>query len=289
MSVEIVTPRLGKIKKSTKDLVISTLVHEYPLSLAKLTNSIKKLYGAGVTFQGVRKAANQLVEEGVLVKEGKNYRLNKEWIRRMRDFVEKLESRYFTESGRARDVESIGEDIKVYTFDNLIDLDEFWNRVIAKWFEEDKENKGKKYYTQQSGHTWYVLANLEEETDILEKIKKHKINFYTLVPGRTVLDQWCKKYYEEHGFYYTVNKKEKKNTSQYFAVYGDNIIQSDYPEELAKNIDALYEKAKDFESFEVTKLIKLLRKKSDVKITVMKNPVVAQQLRNYILSHFKKK
>jgi len=52
MSLEITLPQLGKVKKSAKDLVISTLTIEYPMTLAKITNSIRKKYSASVTFQG---------------------------------------------------------------------------------------------------------------------------------------------------------------------------------------------------------------------------------------------
>ena len=44
MAIEITTPQLGKVKKSTKDLVISALMYEYPVTLAKLTNIIKKKF-----------------------------------------------------------------------------------------------------------------------------------------------------------------------------------------------------------------------------------------------------
>ena len=165
MVFEIITPQLGKGKKSNKDLVISVLRDNYPLTLAKLTQSIKKLYHADVTFQGIRKAVNDLVDKKIIIKSDREYQLNKEWILELRDFIETLQESYFNKKSGVKDVQAIGEDIKVYSFDNVIDLDVFWNRVINQWFEKNKTGKGTDYYVQQSGHTWYVLANLEEETD----------------------------------------------------------------------------------------------------------------------------
>ena len=285
MAIDVTIPQLGKVKKTNKDLVISALKYDYPLTLIKLTNAIKKKYHVSVTFQGVRKAVNQLVENGVVVKISKEYSLSKDWILRLRDFVEDLHETYFTENTRIKEIEAIGGDIRVYTFDNLIDADVFWNNIIGKWFDEGKTKKDK-YYVQQSGHTWYVLANLEEETKILEKIQKNKIKFYTLAIGNSVLDKWSRKYYKKQGFFYTTSKN-KKDTSKYFAVYGDRIIQCDYPTRLTNEIDKIYQKAKDFESLDVTGLIKILRKKTELKILVMRNPVVAEQLRNLVLSNFK--
>lgn len=289
MAIEIITPQLGKVKKTTKDLIISTLMYEHPLNIAKLTNAIKNKFQASVTFQGVRKAVNQLAENGVLTKNGKEYDLSKEWILELRDFVEKLQESHFAKRTGIKDIQAIGEEIKVYTFDNLIDLDKFWDDLVGKWFEEDKEKKEKKCYVQLSGHAWYVLGQLGEETSIMEKIRKFNIDFYIVANDNTFLDIWSKKYYTDLGFFYTTNKdKTKGSNARYFSVYGDFVIQATYPEEIAKEIDSVYNSTKDFESFEVTKLIKLLRQKAELKVTIMRNPVVAEQLRNYILTKFGK-
>ena len=297
MAIEILTPQLGKVKKTTKDLIISTLMYDHPLNIARLTNAIKNKFQASVTFQGVRKAVNQLAENGVLIKHGKEYDLNRDWILELRNFAEKLQESHFTKRTGIKDIQAIGEDIKVYTFDNLIDVDIFWNRLIAKWFDDSKnaddehnmKNKDGKsnIYVQQSGHTWYVLANLEEETSVIEKMRKKNIQFYTLASGNTFLDAWCRKYYHGLGFNYAVSKK-RVDTSKYFAVYEDYVVQCDYPPHLADELDKIYRSANTFESFEATKLIKILRQKAELKVTVMRNPVVAEQLRNYILDHFKK-
>lgn len=289
MAIDIVTPQLGKVRKSAKDLVISTLMYEHPLNLAKLTNAIKKKFQASVTFQGVRKAVNQLAENGVITKEGKEYDLSKDWILELRDFVEKLQESHFTERTGIKDIQAIGEDLKVYTFDNLIYLDQFWNKIIGKWFDDDKENKSEKFYVQLSGHAWYVFGQLGEETAILEKMKKLNIHFYTLANDNTFLDRWSKRYYTDQDFFYTTGKDKKRSSNaRYFAVYNDFIIQTTYPDDIAREIDSVYRNTKEFESFEVAKLITILRKKADLKVIVMRNPVVAEQLRNYVLSRFKK-
>src|SRR3989344_3946839 len=97
MSLEITTPELGTVKRTAKDLVISALIYNHPATLAKLTNTITKKFNASVTFQGVRKAATQLTENGVVTKTGKEYALSKDWILKLRSFVEELHESYFTE------------------------------------------------------------------------------------------------------------------------------------------------------------------------------------------------
>lgn len=282
---KVYAPSLSNSKKSTSDMIIYVLMYEHPLTLAKLTSFIKKKFHVAVTFQGIRKAANHLVEQGVLLKNDKDYSISKDWIKKLGEFAHNLYDLYYLEESGIKNLQTLGEDIQIYTFDNLIDLDKSWNRIIGRWFDEDAANKGKKYYVQQSGHTWYVLGQMEEETSILEKIKKHNINFYTFAVGNTLLDGWCRRYYEGQGFYYT-NGKKKADTSKYFAVYNDNIIQTEYPKGLNREIDKIYNNARNFENFDATSLISLLRQKVDLKVTVMKNAGIAEQLRNVILSAF---
>jgi len=79
-----------------------------------------------------------------------------------------------------------------------------------------------------------------------------------------------------------------EKTLMLIVVYNDFMIQITYPDDITREIDSVYRNKRDFESFEVAKLIKIIQKKTDLKVTVMRNPVVAEQLRNYILSRFKK-
>lgn len=285
MSLDIITPRLGKINKPVKDMIMGALTYEYPLSLSKLTNMIKKQYASSVTFQGVRRAVNSLVEDGVLVKQGKQYSISKIWITKLKKFADELHDSYFQKNFGVLKIESLGENIKIYTFDNLIDVDKFWNKIIFQWFKEDSGKA--KYYVQKFRHMWPVLGQLGEETQILEDIKNYKLKFYTLVYANTRLDEWCKKYYADLGFYYNIDKKHETDITNYFSVYGDYIIQSSYPVALAKEIDHIYEKTTDFSSFNVADLIRVLRKKSEIQIMVQKNSLLANQLRQGILDNFR--
>ncbi|KYK24825.1 hypothetical protein AYK26_03010 [Euryarchaeota archaeon SM23-78] len=281
MSLTITIPELGKSKKSAKDLVISMLADEYPLTLAKLTNAIKRKFAASVTFQGVRRAVNHLVQDKVVEKKGKEYSLSKEWIWSLHDFAEKAQERYFSET-KVRDVQALGEDIKIYTFDNLIDTDQFLNHLIGKWFEEEPGGT----YLQKAGHAYFMVGNLEEENRINELMKKLKVKFYTLVGGSSQLDKWAGNYFKNQGFYY---KSREGNTARYFAVYRDYVFQYETPLDLTKKIDAVCAKAKSFQDLDMVSLINLLKKKIGVKVTVMRNSLMAEQLRNSILSYFNNK
>ena len=54
-------------------------------------------------------------------------------------------------------------------------------------------------------------------------------------------------------------------------------------------MEEIYQTAKDFENFDAIKLSRLLLMKCDIKIIVMRNPLIAEQLRNNVMAKFKEK
>ncbi|MBI4454056.1 hypothetical protein HY636_05425 [Candidatus Woesearchaeota archaeon] len=290
MTLEILTPALGKTKKSVKDLILSTLIFEHPLTLAKLTNSIKKKFGASVTFQGVRRAVNALLEQKVVVKKEKEYEINKDWIIQTKDFIDRLYDSYLSSGTHFTNVEELGDDIKIYTLPNLIESDKFWNIIVRKWLEDDKNAGKPKSYYQLSGHAWYVFGQMGEESAIFDEMKQKGVDFYILCEGDTPLDRWCKKVYESIGGHFTTNRNKKNHFhNKYFSVYNDFVIQTEHPEHIAKEMEEIYQTAKDFENFDAIKLSRLLLMKCDIKVIVMRNPLIAEQLRNNVMTKFKEK
>lgn len=65
------------------EMIIFTLAQEWPLSGKSLYLRAQRSYFQAVSYQAVHKAAGELVEQGVLAKEGMLYRLNVEWLEQL--------------------------------------------------------------------------------------------------------------------------------------------------------------------------------------------------------------
>ena len=63
-------------------------------------------------------------------------------------------------------------------------------------------------------------------------------------------------------------------------------MESIYPEELSDELDKVYDHVNEITDLNLSELIHVLRKKAQLKITVMKNAILAQRLRKDILKHF---
>lgn len=285
MTYKITIPGRGK-KLNTKDMILSLLSQEYPLTAKQISQRIRKQFGSNITFPGVYKAINQLIDDEVLTKEGTNVKIHNTWIKQTKAWIDKLQKKYL-ETGERGEQIYIGEDVQVYYMDNLIDLDKFWIKILEEWFEDpDIEDDS---LTQLSGHAWYVLGQLENEEECLRTIKKHKLRFYTVVNSDTFLDKWSGKYYTDKNFFYTTKKQSDiKYHNHYYIIYGEYVMEAVYPEKLAKDLDQIYSTVKKIDDLDLVKVIEILKRKEKLKITVMKNKPLAKQLRKELLSHWEK-
>src|SRR3989344_2091602 len=132
MTLSITLPLLEKTS-SVKDMAFSVLMHEFPLSLMKILNAVNKQYNKSFSFQAVRKAVLQLVEEGVLEKEGKEFSENK---------GSKVQ---------------VSGNTTFYTLPTLVDLDYMWNGLIRQALNDQKTVK---VITFKSVHFWFLIATL---------------------------------------------------------------------------------------------------------------------------------
>ena len=80
-------------KISVKKIAVSILCSTFPLSCNDICHRIRK-QGMDVRYHAVHKALVELLDEGVLAKENKEYRLSKKWIQDVISFKEKLDKNY---------------------------------------------------------------------------------------------------------------------------------------------------------------------------------------------------
>ena len=76
------------------DAVVAVLGCRWPLSLRAVYFAVAKQCALGVSYQAVHKALKQLVAEGVVVKEDREYCLSIDWIRNVKRFGASLEEAY---------------------------------------------------------------------------------------------------------------------------------------------------------------------------------------------------
>ncbi|MCX8190300.1 MAG: hypothetical protein N3F05_03690 [Candidatus Diapherotrites archaeon] len=79
---------------SLKNAIVLILCMEWPLSVAQIYKRIIRGYGIDCSYQAVFKQVRELESTNVLVKEGRAYRINEEWLKSVNSFVTLVISKY---------------------------------------------------------------------------------------------------------------------------------------------------------------------------------------------------
>jgi hypothetical protein len=280
MGLPTALPLLEK-PKTVKDKVFVILSGRFPLSLIELTNEVKRQYNVSVSFQAVRKAVLQLIDEGVLIKEKKKFSLDKEWILGFIRFGNLLQRQYFSVQKERTKVE-IGDNMTIYTFQSLVDLDYVWNGLIRK---ASSEPKAPKVITFKAVHFWFLIATLAQETELMNELKKKGVRLYYVCYGDTALDKWTVSMYNRIGVKAVMRPKPKDFVDGLnIGTYGNVLIQSTHPPQIAKKIDDFFHRCKRVEDAALVNITDFVTEKGEIPLQVLDDPVVSASVRENTMS-----
>jgi hypothetical protein len=269
-------------KDSTKDLVFRILITDQNLKLIELKNLIKKRYGKAVTFQGVRQAVNELIEDKVLEKKDKTYNINKMWVLEAKKTISQIENNIINIK-KHMEFESIEGEFSTYKFNNLNELMIFWQHIVDEWFSNFKKGDYN-INCWQGQHLWEILIHFDREKKIMEQMIKKGIKSYTLIYSDTPLDNYTRRFYESIKIKTrNINSQKEFDNEYYVGTYGDIIIQTKYPKKTSEEINKLFQKTKSLEDLNIKKLHDIINKPIEIKLTVIKNLEMAKQINKNII------
>ena len=282
MAIEFILP-FGN-KSSAKNIVFSILVKESPLKIIELTNYMRKRYGKSITFQAVRKAALELVREGVLTKENKEFSINKAWVLEVKKTIDAMYVDLSKEKTPPRGIQSIKGELSVFTFESANELMKFWQELVDDWFKNFKDG-GYPVNCYQAAHIWEVLLHLEQEEKIMKQLVRKGVTPYALITSNTPLDKNIEKYYKRIGVKTKIDKSSSSfDKSYYVGTYGDLIVQTTYPKKLVKELDLFFKANRSLEKLDLSKLLDIVNQQMPMKLTVIKSLEMAKQINKSIIS-----
>lgn len=282
MPVTFTLPLFEQKPSTVKDMVFSILMTDFPLSLIQLLNHTKSRYGVSVTFQAVRDAVLQLMRAKVLIKEGKHYSINREWILEAHRFVDSLEKTYFKKQDSVKNKIEVGQNMSVYTFPNLLTMDRVWNDIITDNFASNPNQP--KIMTFESMHFWWVIVTLAQETALMRETIEKGIKHFYICYGNTPLDAWAVKHYNEIGLKSIMLPKPKDFIEgNNIGAYGDLIIQTMYSKQTAEKITSFFRRYKRIEDIKLNELIDVVNEQTNEQLSVIKDSLLAKTMRERVI------
>lgn len=80
--------------KSSKELIIHILGNRWPLTAKEIHHALLREQGYQSTYQAVHKGIQELELSGIIQKEGKKFRLSREWIGKSKSYFDSLDIAY---------------------------------------------------------------------------------------------------------------------------------------------------------------------------------------------------
>lgn len=271
--------------ESTKDMIIMILSEEFPLTLPKIKNILQKKYQKTISYQGIYKELNLMIEKKIIIKEDKSYLLNKEWILNLNKYSKELYAKYnnsLTEISynKLLKLSKEGESV-ILEFNDLFEHDKFFIDLLY-YFNNyiPKEEPILMHYT----NNWWPFLYGREEIEILSNLQSP---FYTLCTPKSELDNWACDFENKIGL--KVKMIDKKTAFWNFNLFGPYVINYIVDEKIIKLMNDYFKKHKNLKDLDLHKLHNILKVKGNFKIIFMINSEIRKNILKEIEVHFNKK
>lgn len=234
-----------------------------------------------VTVQGIYRVLRKLQAEGIVIKEKKHYSLRIAWLLNLGNFIEETEDSYLQAVYMDNLLpQNIGEK-RNWSFTNLLKLNDFWSQLLIAMVKTAK----RKIAIHYCPHTWFDILERDQEKQFVKAFFELVDQDYLLIGGRTPLDQIaCEQYQsivKEHCYLARPEEYTDARRTLYLSIIGEYIMTIKINEQVAQKIDQFYtetpmELARNNERM-YTLLVNLIKQKNNVKISIKRDPVLAQK------------
>jgi len=255
--------------KTTKNLLLRSLAALKQATVVELHHFIKKEFSRTVSYQAVRQALMEMTDEGIVLKEEKQYRLRKTWIADLKETINLLENSQEKQSIRILD--------KQTTQISLKNLDELGNFILVGLEQQYFDLSKAEPIHLHVNHLWIPFSDPNKRERLKKVFRKNKVSVTT--EQKSVGDRLLKRWYQQFG---PVHLGKKREAPCEYIVHADCVVQMFFPEELVKTMDDVYSfKVKsDF----LQKISDMTFKEYGIEIIITRNASVAEKIRKELRS-----
>lgn len=273
---------IPKSAKNTKEAVILILSNEWPLSAKKIYNKVRKM-GLSVTYQAVFKTIKQLLDEGTLQKDDKEYKLNVDWLKRMDKESERILG-FYEKTGLPPPERALSGANATVEFENLM---AFFDYMID-FFQEMSKFQDEGGLFCHFRHLWWAMTTEGEKFERFGRMVNSYKHGNFLCRNDTPMDRMIFNYYNS---FKTVAKGRfgvdcAKDCDLF--VSGDYVAQVFFEDSLKKGMDKFYRLKPGLKTDVFSRFFQLLFfKKVRITLLVNKSPVLAERIKQGTLKLLK--
>ncbi len=266
MTINISLLQMNGKPKTVKEGIVSLLINGEQLTAKQVFHKLQKQFGISVSYQAVYKTLNLLLEEEIVKKNEKLYLLNPDWVKKTKEFSEKLQNSVST---KKIDKENPIGNFELHT---VHESDMFLLDFILDRLPQKRETMA-----WQWSHYWIPLFLSVEKYQRIQ-ILQEKFEVYSTVKGNSLVDKWCSEFWNKQGAKTTFGANYGNGTDT--VAFGDFVIQMHYPAKTLKKMDKFFNKIKKIEDININHLFNnIFLEKTKIIMTVNKNKELAERIK----------
>ncbi|MBI3626990.1 hypothetical protein HY224_03015 [Candidatus Uhrbacteria bacterium] len=283
-----IIPDIKNPSPSPAAVILTILASKPRISIKDCYEFFTRQYQNSFTLQGFYKVISQLVEQRILIKEGKTISVDASWIYNLEDFLQILKRYYFHEAAAVNILLQEGES-QTFTFERVMDMDNFWTHaliVICQYYT--KESCADKNVYVHNAHSWFQLARTGQEQALVDAYAKNKVKLYHVTGSLSFLDSLVYKFIEGDNINYTEKIIPQFGPNYYGNIVGDFFIQTSLPKYIHEQMEKIYEKTTTLSEFNANDIISLIKQPARTVLTLTRDRKRASEFRKVIKGCFGK-
>jgi len=271
-------------------MIIRILTDKFPLTAKKIYNMAVKRHNCHLRFRTFRFHIVNLLKDKVLIKnpETREYHLNPKWIEQNNNRNNDINIRY--SKLLTGSIFKSADTVKTAKCGIFLNFKDFATSLASA--RNDFINSAEKGAECGWVANHVVLGTLDfnGRIKIGQMMNERRISYYTIIRGRTPLDEVMKDLYTKSGLNMITGVKEESAIT-YVGVYGNRIYFTIFPDSLNKIIEHVYEKSRDNKKLGMIEVLGLVDELS-MKLSKINDKIICVEVKNrelaeYYMNHIK--
>jgi hypothetical protein len=254
---------LTEKNESTKSLTIKVIAAIRKGTIAQIRRSLITQFGKKISYQAVRQTLLELEQSNAIQREGKEFKINEQWVSQLRDFAQTLTK------ATSRQMKIIDKHTTNITLRSLEELGNFiLYSLEQKYF---MLHKGKALYIHL-GHLWIPFSDPQKKERLQRLFSSNKTCI--LVQGSTLGDKLLAHWYKKFG---TVKLGVKRTVQCETIVHEDCVVQIYFDPALQQLMDEVYRLKLNFDLPQ--KISEMTHRDFEIHVVITRNSRIAEQIR----------
>lgn len=255
-------------------------------ALVPVATAAEILRAIGQTYRKLSHVAiyaelNNLIDRGVVVKDGRQFRLSFHWVLSLSHFAESLYSRYVSADLLSSTLPAPGTKVK-WKFSSLRRMDNFWVQLFFLLFSRSPS----RVLYEWAPHAWFSFLDVELQRQYMEVHRKGNFHVYMIVGDDSVLDRAAAATWDPATYHWSFAKGPFEGDPKYYSVIDDYVLTVTLEPGATKKLDQLFGRVKRMNDFNLMGFYRIVDGASRSSITLEHNAKKAARMSKQFREYF---